>query len=141
VSNEVNRVVLKFVVSENLPHGVLLQIKAREGLGIRLIEVLDEDKEVLARALLKEAHQVRAQSFLVRRRNLLDFVSLQDVGTLDALEFQILGDSSMKKDLDQNTSRHDEFGNQVDVPVARGTKGFRGSGGRAVLFEQLGQIQ
>lgn len=46
------------------------------------------------------------------------FLHLEDVCAVDGLPLEVFGDASLEKDLDQLAIRHDEFGDEVDIPVS-----------------------
>ena len=140
VTDEVNCVLFQLPVGEHLPHCDGLHIELLVRLGVVLVKVGDKDNEVLASTLLKEAHQVGGEGLLVGGGDLLDLLALQHIGTLNALELQVPGDSSVEENLDQETRGHDELGDQIDVPVTRGTEGSRGRSA-AVLLVKLLQVQ
>jgi hypothetical protein len=77
---------------------IRIRIRTRNKLGTKLAE-----KESLTKKRLTG--------------NLLDLAVLDHVTAINGLELQVAGDLSVKQDLHQLSARHDELGNQVNVPV------------------------
>lgn len=85
-------------------------------------------KEFLATTLFEESHEVRAESFLGSDRDLEDleaslaeeatFLELKDISAVDRFPLEVLGDTSLEKDLDKFSTVHDVLGNEIDIPVS-----------------------
>lgn len=91
------------------------------------VELLDELEEVLASLLFEETHQVTLDCLLIGGWDFLDLSStgreetlllhLVDVGSINGLPFEVLGYSSLEQKFYELSVGHDEFRDQVDVPV------------------------
>lgn len=77
--------------------------------------------EGLHAALLEEAHQGRLESLAGVRGHLgdggLGGGTLLDVAASDLLELEVSGDIGGDEDVGQLARRHEELGDEVDVPV------------------------
>jgi hypothetical protein len=57
VPKEINSVVLKFILLENIAHGLLVDINTLPSFWLLEINILDIDIEIAATLLLKKTHE------------------------------------------------------------------------------------
>ena len=85
MSHKVACVLIQSVLLVQLLHGGPLWVDVLPGLGVGLVEVLDEDEEVLEPTLLEQTHQVGRQRFFLVGRDL----KLQDLQEVVKKDFSV----------------------------------------------------
>lgn len=137
MSNKVNGTGLQTKVLVHVLHGGDGDIDAAVGGGVLLLVVLDELKELLGTALLKETHKGGADSLHLAGRDLGDLSIAVDEGAGDLLELQVAGDVGVDQDLDELSIGHHELGDQVDVVVTVAAQFSWGSLAATELSKEL----
>ena len=85
MTHEIASVLVQTVLFVELLHGGLVRVHVLPGLGVGLVEVLDEDEEVLEPTLLEQTHQVGRQRFFLVSRDL----KLQDSQEVVKKDFSV----------------------------------------------------
>lgn len=111
---------------------------------VLLVEFADPLQELLSTTLLKQTHERRAQSLAGVRRHLghgrLGTLALLDIAARNLLELEVSRHIGGDQNVCQLAVRHQQLGDQVDVPVVDSSillPGFLASGDVAVLLEEL----
>ena len=90
MTHEIASVLVQTVLFVELLHGGLVRVHVLPGLGVGLVEVLDEDEEVLEPTLLEQTHQVGRQRFFLVGRDLkLQEVVKKDFSVKIALTLKV----------------------------------------------------
>jgi hypothetical protein len=61
------------------------------------------------------SHEKKKKKALTRY--FLNLAILEDITAIDRLELQVAGDLGVEQNLHERSARHDELGNQVNIPV------------------------
>ncbi len=128
MTQEIQGVILNPISLSQLLKGHLIDIHSFMSFFVILFEPLDELEKSLTSSLLKETHEIRLEGFAVISRDLFDISSsrrenssirpLVNVTSINRLPLEIIADLSLEHHFDQPSVGHDEFRNQVDVPVS-----------------------
>jgi hypothetical protein len=104
------------------------------GSWVVLFVCANELQELLCSSLLKQTHQGRAESLRGIRGDLCDVGLVTgaglDVTASNLLEFEVSGDIGRDEDVGEFSVGHEEFGDEIDVPVV----------GAAVLLPRLAAV-
>jgi len=104
------------------------------GSRVLLLECANELQELLCSSLFEQTHQGTAEGLRGIRRNLCDVGLVSgaglDVTASDLLKFEVSGDIGRDENVGEFSVGHEEFGNEVDVPVV----------GAAVLLPWLAAV-
>jgi len=123
VADEIDGIRLEAELGVELSHGHLGEIVALVGLGIVGLVLLCVEEELGATTLLEETHEAALESLTLIRRHLVDLVATEHVRASDALELEVASDVGVKKSLDELAHAHDKLGDNINVVLARSTKG------------------
>ncbi|KAF1756417.1 hypothetical protein GCK72_012870 [Caenorhabditis remanei] len=121
VSGEVGGVLIKSELLVDLLHRLVVWIQSLPRLRLVLIELLNPDEELLEATLLEHSHEGSGKSLHLIGWHLVDLSAFHDERRLDRLEFQVTSDTGMDEKLDERSVGHQEFWDQVDVPVTSTT--------------------
>ena len=141
VADEVLRTGLKTKVIEDLDHGVRVEVEALVGGRVRVTPVLDEFEELFGPALLEQAHEGGSYGLHLGGGHLGDLSVSVDIRGGNLLEFEVSGHVGVDEHLCKLTIGHDEFGDEVDSPVAVAAPVFGGLGARTELFVELSEVK
>ena len=109
----------------HLLHRNVVDVQTLVGSRVLGVERTDPLHEALHAALLEDTHQGGLESLASIRGDLgdggLGAGALLDVAAGNLLEFEVAGDVGGYEDVGQLAGRHEELGNEVDVPVVEST--------------------
>ena len=126
VEDEVNGGVGQAELAEQLLHRHRLQVVTLVGLGVLLLPVLHEGKELRRAALLEDAHERRGKGLRLGHRHLVRLPLVHNVRTVDQSKLcAVLGDTSLLQHLHKLAVRHQHLADQVDVVVTALAQGRR----------------
>lgn len=115
--SEILRVLVEAEFIVQRAHAVVEGIKTVPRLRIVLLHVLHPHEEAAEAPLLEQPHQVAGEGLLLVDRHFGDLSRLVHVRTLHRFEFQITRHARVNEKLDEEAVRHQELGNEIDVPI------------------------